>query len=109
MERALTREAILARRRRLRRKYRDLYDRLTRLLFEHDPMHVAALLDEYEPEVERILPKLAACRSRAELTELIHDVFREMFSPEMAGARDRYEPIARDIWKIAKAKEVVSA
>lgn len=96
-----SRATILARRRRLRHRYRDLYDRVARVLYDHDPMHIAYVLDEYEPEAERILPHIEKARSIAEMTHAIHAVFSEMFSPKMAGPRKRYEAIAREIWKIA--------
>jgi hypothetical protein len=104
-----TRAQILARRRRLRRKYRELYDRVAGILYEHDPMHIGYALDEYEAEVERILPRIATARSIAELTRAVHEVFCEMFSPELAGTRAHYEGIARDIWRTAKRAARVSA
>lgn len=109
MERLPTRDAILARRRRLRRKYGRLYEQLAGMLFQHDPMHIAATRDEYEPEVERILPLIEQARSVDELTGVVHGVFREMFSPELAGPQKTYVPIAREIWKIAKRTAKVSA
>lgn len=97
-----SRAAILARRQRLRRRYRDLYDRVARLLYDHDPMRISYAPDEYEPEAERILPLMEQARSTAEMTQAVHAVFREMFSSRMAGPRKRYEAIARDLWKLAK-------
>jgi len=100
----LTREAILAERRRLRRKYRGLYDDVTRILYEHDPMHIGYVRDEYEPETAMILARLDACSSRRELAVAVRDVFREMFSPHMAGSPARYEAVAKDIWRAAQEK-----
>lgn len=98
-----TREQIASERRRLRRKYRELYDEIRRILFEHDPIHIGYREDEYEPEVAMILPRIAACRTEAELTDAVHAVFVEMFSVEDAGEPGRFAPIAKDIWRVASA------
>lgn len=96
-----TRKEILAERRRLRRKYRGLYDDVTRILFRHDPMQIGYAQDEYEPETELILPRIAESRSAKDLAIAVHDAFSKMFDPDMAGPVRRYEAIARDIWRVA--------
>ena len=93
------RRVILTERRRLRRRYRGLYDQLTRILFDHDPIHIAATPDEYEPEVGQILTRSERVGSVSELTDVIHSVFVEMFDASIAGPRSRYEGIARALWK----------
>lgn len=105
----MTRAAIIARRRRLKRKYQKLYDDVAHVLYQHDPMHIAAATDEYEPEVERILPGLAGCTSADDVLKLVQRVFSEMFWPEAAEPRERHEAIAKDIWRVAKENAEVSA
>jgi hypothetical protein len=85
---------------RLKREYSTLYDQLEKLLFQHDPIGISYVPDEYDPEVERLLPKLSRIKSERELTDVIHDVFVQMFDAHIAGPRDRYAPIARDIWRL---------
>ena len=42
----------------LRARYGSLYDEVLRILTKHDPIEIAELPDEYEPEVDTILPRL---------------------------------------------------
>lgn len=95
-------DATQLRRRRavLKRRYGVLYDELESVFFEHDPIGISYTPDEYDPEVELLLPKLTQVRSAAELTDAIHSTFRDMFTPRIAGPRRKYEPIARDIWSL---------
>lgn len=47
--------------RRLRRQYQGLYDEVLAILARHDPIGIVfgdESLDEYEPEVDMILPRL---------------------------------------------------
>ncbi len=96
------RDATQLRRRRdgIKGRYKDLFGRLERLFFEHDPIGISYSPDEYDPEVERLLPKLERIRTERELTSAIHSIFEDMFSPEIAGPRRKYEPIARDVWRL---------
>lgn len=97
------RAEVQAERRRLRRRYKTLYDDLARILFTHDPVHIAARRDEYEPEVGPILARVTNVGSVAELTGVIHSVFVEMFDRSTAGDRVTYEPIARELWSLIRA------
>ncbi len=97
------RQEILAERRRLRRKYKTLYDDLANILFRYDPIHIASRRDEYEPEVGRILAGAKDVRSVAELMDVIHSVFVGMFDRSTAGDRARYEPIARELWALIRS------
>lgn len=99
------RREILAERQRLRRRYKTLYDDLTKILFDHDPIHIAELPDEYEPEVGRILARTKDARSVSDLTDVIHSVFVEMFDSSTAGDPTRYEPIARELWLLIRTSE----
>lgn len=96
------RREIVAERQRLRRRYKTVYDDLTRILFAHDPIGVAYVPDEYEPEVSRILARAKDVRSESDLTAVIHSVFVEMFGSSTAGDRGKYGPIARELWPLIR-------
>jgi hypothetical protein len=96
------RQEILAERRRLRRKYKAVYDGLASILFRLDPVHIAAGRDEYEPEIGRILAGTKDVRTVDDLTDAIHTVFIEMFDRSTAGDRAKYEPIARELWVLIR-------
>lgn len=96
------RREIVAERTRLRRKYKSVYDDLTKILFARDPIGIAYVPDEYEPEVSRILARAKEVRSESQLTDVIHSVFVEMFGSPTAGERGRYGPIARELWPLIR-------
>jgi hypothetical protein len=87
----------------LKRQYSDLFDRLEKLFFDHDPIGISYVQDEYDPEVERLLPRIAHVTGPEQLTDEIHSIFQEMFSPEIAGPRKKYESIARDVWSVIQS------
>ncbi|HEX3251657.1 MAG TPA: hypothetical protein VHS05_19635 [Pyrinomonadaceae bacterium] len=79
------REKIQARRKALRREYGELYDRLSRLLFERDPIGInfEHNTDEYEPEVDTILPRLHSCTGPEDVRRVVHEEFCAGSMPTM--------------------------
>ena len=97
-----TRDEILENRRRLRAEYEALFDSMAALLFRYDPIGINCEVntDEYQPEVETILPKLRSCHSADDVLRLVHAEFVRWFDPGTAGPSDRYEGIAAEIWEL---------
>jgi hypothetical protein len=95
-----TREQIAAERNRLRAEYSGLFDEAAAILFELDPIGInfETNRDEYEPEVETILPRLRTCQSREDARKVIHDEFTRWFDRDTAGPESRYELVAERIW-----------
>jgi hypothetical protein len=93
-------DKIQAKRRALRREYGELYDRVSRLLFRSDPIGInfEDNTDEYEPEVDTILPRLRACVSPEDVQRVVYEEFCRWFSVDDAGHLEHYEQIGRDIW-----------
>ena len=93
-------EKIQAKRRALRREYGELYDRVSRLLFSWDPIGInfEDNTDEYEPEVDTILPRLRACGGAEDVQLVVYEEFCRWFTVEDAGPLERYEQIGGDIW-----------
>jgi hypothetical protein len=96
-----TREEIFEQRRLLKMEYRDLYVDVADLLFRHDPIGInfETNTDEYEPEVETILPRLGTCRSVDDVRQVVHEEFVRWFDADIAGPADRYADIAAEIWE----------
>lgn len=88
-------------RRRLKLIYKEFYDEVAAILFRHDPIGInfETNTDEYEPEVDRILPKLRRVHSKEELLRIIHGTFVVMFYADIAGSVERYESIAQEVWE----------
>ena len=61
----------------LKRKYKTLFDRLSRLLFEADPVGInfEDNTDEYDPEVGTILPRLEGAKSIEDVQTILHQEF----------------------------------
>jgi hypothetical protein len=97
-----TREQIREARRRMRLEYGQLFDSVAALLYRDDPIGINFNdnPDEYEPEAETILPRLNACRSAADVQQVVHEEFVRWFDGDTAGPEERYERVAAEIWQL---------
>ena len=91
------REEFARRRAAIRQKFGSLYDFLLALLFDVDPVGInfETNNDEYEPEVDTILPRLGGRQTVEELQRVIHEEFVRWFGVEIAGPAERYATVAR--------------
>ncbi len=98
---SLTRAEIVEERRRLRAEYHELYDDVAALLFRHDPVSInfQTNVDEYEPEVGTILPRLRSCRSAEDVRRVVCEEFARWFDADIARPSERYTKIAAEIWE----------
>jgi len=96
------REQRLEHRRRLKKEYGELYRQLTALLFRHDTMGINFEVneDEYEIEVDTILPRLRDCHSENDVRGVLHQEFIRWFDAEFAGPEERYTDIAAEVWSL---------
>jgi hypothetical protein len=94
------RDAILRRRQELRSEFGDLYDRVSAILFKDDPGGVNFEInpDEYESEVDLILPRLSSCSSVADVQAVVYDVLLKMFDEETVKVPERLGRVAGLIW-----------
>ena len=85
---------------RLREYWGEAYHQLNTILFEEDPIGInfEENTNEYEPEVETILPRLGACGSARAVQSVLHEEFIRWFSPEIAGSAEKYEDISTRVW-----------
>lgn len=99
-------EEIKQERQRLKREYRELYDEVLEILFRNDPIGInfEINIDEYEPEVSTILPRLKEARSPEDLQKIIHQEFVRWFDADIAGSRAKYARIAREVWDAYKKR-----
>jgi hypothetical protein len=97
-----TREQIREARRLLRKEYCELFDKTAAPLYRHDPIGINFddNPDEYEPEAETILPRLRDCRSREDVVRVVHQEFSRWFGEDTAGAPERYQKLASDVWSL---------
>ncbi|MEQ1762482.1 MAG: hypothetical protein ABL984_04965 [Pyrinomonadaceae bacterium] len=93
-----TLEQRRARKAHIKSEYGRLFDVVCEILFRHDPIGInfEDNTDEYEPEVETILPRLRGCSSSDEALNVIHEEFQKWFGE--AGPRKKYTQISEEIW-----------
>ncbi|MDQ1835562.1 hypothetical protein [Massilia scottii] len=84
----------------LRHEFRALFDALSKLLFEADPIGInfETNTDEYEPEVGTIIPRLKQAQSEDDVRRIIHEEFCKWFDVETAGPVEAYGGIASKVW-----------
>ena len=87
-------------RRAIRREHAALFDALSKLLFEADPIGInfETNTDEYEPEVGTIIPRLKHVTSEDEVRQIIHEEFCRWFDAKTAGPIEAYTDIASKVW-----------
>ena len=90
------------RRDRVKKRYRSLFNEVSMILFQHDPIGInfETNADEYEPEVGTILPRLRRCRSARDVRAMIPQEFCRWFGTDIAGPPERYETVATEIWRV---------
>ena len=70
-------------------------------LNEHDPVElicIGAPPDEYDPERRTIAPSLCRCQSADDVLAVVPTEFKRWFGRDTAGPRERYRPLANDLW-----------
>ena len=93
-----------------KRRYEELRARLTQILNEEDPVgliRLGAPLDEYDPEVGTVLPRLKDCLDESGLRRVLHEEFARWFGPETAGSEQAYARAAERIWAVIRDERVV--
>ena len=86
----------------LKKQYGILFERISAVLFEADPIGInfESNTDEYEPEVGTILPRLRKSTCVQDVEKIVYEEFCHWFSVTDAGPKEIYEPIASKIWEI---------
>jgi hypothetical protein len=87
---------------RLRAEYQGLYDRLLAILFRHDPVGInfGTNTDEYDPEVQTILPRLSEAGSAEDLRRVVGEEFVRLFGIDYL-SRDEptFHRMVDEIWQ----------
>jgi hypothetical protein len=93
-------DEIRKRREELRRRYGVAYERLSNILFTEDPVRInfEVNTDEYEIEVETILPRLHDCQSADDVAKVVHEELVKWFDASTAGPLEKYQTIAMRVW-----------
>jgi hypothetical protein len=86
----------------LKKENLNLYTKIEKILFEHDLMGVNFTdnTDEYDPEVDTIIPRLRTATSANDVTVIIKEEFCTWFGDDIAKhiATVKYNDMAKDVW-----------
>jgi hypothetical protein len=101
----MDRKSIAAERQELKKKYGLLFDTVTELLYQDDPMGInfGDNTDEYEPETGTILPKLVNAKSVDDVQTIVFAEFSTWFGGVEVGPREAYREVSVKIWEAWKA------
>ena len=93
-------EKIRQQRADLQRAYGAAYVRLRDILFREDPIGInfEENTDEYEPEVDTILPRLRHASSVDDIRQVVHEEFVKWFDTSTAGPPEKYQVVAERVW-----------
>lgn len=74
--------------------------RLNDILFDEDPalVNFEVNIDEYEPEVRTILPRLRDCRSSEEVEQVLREELQRWFGYDALVSTAKYQKIAQRVW-----------
>lgn len=85
----------------LRQQNGRLFDACVKEFYRADPLKLAPLapLDEYEPQVVTVLPRLAECTGQPDVQRVLHEEFGKWFGAD-AGPPERYSKLSYVVWAL---------
>jgi hypothetical protein len=87
-----------------------LREAVSQALRDADPIRLiqrGAPLDEYDPEVGTVLPRLREAVSCGDVRTILHEEFVHWFGDEVAGRIEHYDQAADSIWAILRINKDV--
>lgn len=87
-----------------------LREAVSKAIREADPIgliQTGAPVDEYDPEVGTVLPRLRSATSSGEVRKILHEEFVRWFGQEVAGSEEIYDDAAENIWAILTINKAV--
>ena len=88
----------------LRQQYGQVYDEISSILFRHDvaKINFEFNTDEYEPEVDAILPRINDSLSKEDLVNIIYEEFVNFFCERTIKPKGHidYIVMADEIWDV---------
>lgn len=97
---------------RLRSLYSGLYEDISAILFDHDPvgLNFGHNTDEHNPEVDTILPRLENAYGVDDVQQIVYEEFQRWFgaygdrepsggTSQRVGREEQYQAIAEEIWE----------
>lgn len=95
-------------RQRLKAAYKNIYDELRAIVSRHDPIGIDSgdNADEYDPEVDTILPRLKEAHSADDVRRITLEEFARWLGDSIAGSEQQYDAMAHEIWELWQNREM---
>ncbi len=80
-----------------------LRERVRDVVNKYDPirlLRMGAPTDEYDLEIQQILPLLSTVGSASEFHDKVHDIFVRMFTDKVAGPKDHYSQLSEELYSL---------
>ncbi len=84
---------------------KKLEERIREVINRHDPIGLIAYgcpSDEYDPEIQKIIPKIKIAKSVLELHDSVYSIFCEMFNKNIAGNRREYRELSEELYSLKR-------
>jgi hypothetical protein len=85
----------------LKLKYGEFFANVSAILFKADLVGInfESNTDEYDPEVETILPRLSQAKCVRDVELIVHEEFCRWFGVEESFSVSHYRDVAEQIWR----------
>lgn len=73
------------------------------IINKHDPISLLECgcpVDEYDQEVNKIIPLLQVATNIDQLQNLVYEIFVDMFDKEIAGLKDKYRKLSEELFSL---------
>jgi len=81
-----------------------LRNKLRKLFNKHDPIGIYenkdVNFDEYDPEISGLIIRFKRSKNEDEFLDELYIVFKNMFSERIAGSKNRYTKLAKEIYNL---------
>lgn len=91
-------------------QFAGLREAVSQALRDADPIRLiqrGAPLDEYDPEVGTVLPRLRGATSCSDVRTILYEEFVHWFGDEVAGRIEQYDQAAENIWAVLRINKDV--
>lgn len=82
-----------------------LLNKMRKIVNKYDPVGIyysTEAFDEYDPEIREIYIKFKKSKTLKEFTKEVHNVFVKWFFLSIAGKREKYIDLSKDLFRLLK-------
>ena len=83
----------------------ELLNEMRKIVNKYDPVGIyysTKAFDEYDPEIRDICARFKKSKTLKEFTKEVYNVFVKWFFPSVAGKREKYTDLSKDLFRLLK-------